>query len=52
MVGGEDDERLSAHAEVHDRAILFAPVVKLQPLEALGQLVDISDQRRGLGPWR
>lgn len=43
LVAGEDDERLPAHTEVHDRAILLAPVVELQPLEALGQLVNISD---------
>lgn len=52
LIGGEDDERLAAHAEMHDRAILLAPVVELQPLEALGELVNISNYRRRPGSWR
>lgn len=51
LVCGEDDERLSAHAEVHDGAIFLAPVVEFQPLQALGELVDVSDEGGGLGAW-
>lgn len=51
LVGGEDDEGLSAHAEVHDGAIFLAPVVQLQPLQALGELVDVSDEGGRLGTW-
>lgn len=43
LLAGEDDERLAAHVQIHDGAILFAPVVELEPWKGLGELKKVAD---------
>jgi hypothetical protein len=51
-MGGEDDERLASHVEVHHWAVRLAHVVEVKPLEAFGELMDITDEGDGFWSWR
>jgi hypothetical protein len=51
LMRGKDDQRLAAHAEVHDWAILLAPMIQMKPLETLGELVNVANHRCWLGSW-